>query len=116
MRKRKEQLPYEQSPAPRLLTVMQVAAALGVGKDTVYGLIKNEGLPAVSVGLAGTRQKLRVSVTSLDTWIREREQRFTGGTGILTNIQTDVQETTSKRRARKGHPSSGELPRTGTTA
>ena len=103
MRKRKEQTPYEQSPAPRMLSVMEVAAVLGVGKDTVYGLIKNEGLPAVSLGLAGTRQKLRVSVTSLDRWIREREQLFTEErTGMSMNIQTDVKMPERKRRARKG--------------
>lgn len=102
MRKRREQAPSEQAPAPRLLTVIQVAAMLSVGKDTVYSLIKHEGLPAMSISLVGTRSKLRVSVSSLEQWIRAREQVYTPSMGILTNTQTDVGKPERKRQVRKG--------------
>ncbi len=107
MRKRIEKAPYEQSPAPRLLTVMQVAVVLSVGKDTVYSLIKHEGLPVMSIGLAGTRPKLRVSVTSLEQWIRAREQVHNPSMSILTNAQTDVRGPERKSKARKGLAESG---------
>lgn len=116
MRKRLEQPSYEPSPAPQLLTVLQVAQVLNVGKDTVYGLIKNEGLPAVSVGLVGTRKKLRVSVTSLDRWIKERELAQNPELAFLMNAQTDVVQPGSGNATRKGRASSVQekLPHTGT--
>ncbi len=90
-----------------MLTVAQAAEALGVGKDTVYGLIKHEGLPAVSVGLTGKRLKLRVYVASLDQWIKEREQTNAPGMRSPTHEQMDVQRPERKRRASKSTPSSG---------
>lgn len=93
MRKRREQTPYEPAPAPRLLTVLQVADALGVGKDTVYNLIKYKGLPTISVAIEGTRKKLRISVSSLNTWIKEHEQAH----NPEANSYSDIYIPTSKR-------------------
>jgi excisionase family DNA binding protein len=53
---------------PQLLTIDQVAAALSVGKSTVYELINHEGLPYVLV-----RGAKRVPVASLAWWIKQRE-------------------------------------------
>jgi len=53
---------------PQLLTIDQVAAALSVGKSTVYELINKEGLPYVLV-----KGAKRVPVASLAWWIKQRE-------------------------------------------
>jgi excisionase family DNA binding protein len=53
---------------PQLLTIDQVAAALNVGKSTVYELINHEGLPYVLV-----RGAKRIPVASLAWWIKQRE-------------------------------------------
>ena len=58
-------------PQPQLLSVGDVAAVLGVCRQTVYTYIYREGLPSISVG--GIR---RIRPESLDAWLKEREQRL----------------------------------------
>jgi excisionase family DNA binding protein len=54
---------------PLLLTVPQVAKKLGLSRAMVYVLINREGLPVIRLGRA-----VRISVTSLQKWVEEREQ------------------------------------------
>ena len=61
--------PPESGPV-LLLTIPQVAKALGLGRTKVYELIKYEGLPTVPIGTA-----IRVSITSLQKWVEDHEQR-----------------------------------------
>ena len=68
MHKRKT-LPPSEAPVvlvPQLLTIDQVAAALSVGRSTVYDLINREGLPYVLV-----KGAKRVPVASLNWWIEQ---------------------------------------------
>jgi len=53
-----------------LLSVPEVAKTLGLGRTKVYELIAMEGLPVVRFGRA-----VRVSVTSLQQWIEQREKQ-----------------------------------------
>ncbi len=53
-----------------LLSLPEVAKALGLGRTKVYDLIATEGLPVVRFGRA-----VRVSVASLQQWIDQRENR-----------------------------------------
>jgi len=53
---------------PLLLTIPQVATKLGLSRAMVYILINREGLPVIRLGRA-----VRVSTTSLEKWIEERE-------------------------------------------
>ena len=71
MRKRQTQapLPLQSVIAPQLLSIPEVARILNVGRTKVYGLIKTDGLPVVRLGSA-----TRVSVTSLQRWLEQREQ------------------------------------------
>lgn len=55
---------------PLLLNITQVAKTLGLGRTKVYELIANEGLPVLRFGGAP-----RVSCTSLQQWLEQREQR-----------------------------------------
>ncbi len=59
----------ELASQPLLLTIPQVATKLGLSRAMVYVLINREGLPVVRLGRA-----VRVSTTSLQKWIEEREQ------------------------------------------
>ena len=56
--------------SPLLLTIPDVARRLGLGRTKVYELIAREGLPVVRFGRA-----VRVSVTSLQQWIEQREKQ-----------------------------------------
>jgi excisionase family DNA binding protein len=59
-----------QSAAPiQLLTIPEVARRLSVGRTKVYGLIRNDGLPAVTVGSA-----MRIAEPSLQKWIQDHER------------------------------------------
>ena len=59
----------ELTSQPLLLTIPQVATKLGLSRAMVYILINREGLPVVRLGRA-----VRVSTTSLQKWVEEREQ------------------------------------------
>jgi excisionase family DNA binding protein len=61
--------PNELASQPLLLTIPQVATKLGLSRAMVYNLINREGLPVIHLGRA-----VRVSTTSLQKWIEEREQ------------------------------------------
>lgn len=53
---------------PKMLTIPQVAQALGLCRTKVYELIAKEGLPVVRFGRA-----VRVRSAALDRWLAERE-------------------------------------------
>ncbi len=55
---------------PLLLSIPEVAATLGLGRSKVYELIAKEGLPVVRFG-----RSVRVSATSLQKWVEQREQQ-----------------------------------------
>ena len=59
----------ELTSQPMLLTIPQVATKLGLSRAMVYILINREGLPVIRLGRA-----VRVSTTSLQKWVGEREQ------------------------------------------
>jgi len=50
-----------------LLTVDETAAALQIGRNTVYGLIQRGELPVVPFG-----RTIRVSRVALERWIEQR--------------------------------------------
>jgi excisionase family DNA binding protein len=54
---------------PLLLTISEAAKMLSLGRTKVYELIATEGLPVVRFGRA-----IRVSPTSLQRWLQQREQ------------------------------------------
>jgi excisionase family DNA binding protein len=56
---------------PVLLSVSDVAIQLGVCRNTVYKLMRFESLPSVMLG--GVR---RVHPTSLQDWLKRREQEI----------------------------------------
>ncbi len=60
-----------QTVQPLLLNVSQVAKSLGLSRTKVYALIATEGLPVVRFGRA-----VRISLTSLQQWLQQREQRL----------------------------------------
>jgi excisionase family DNA binding protein len=61
----------ENDPSTRkfLLSVADVAAQLGVCRQTVYNYIYHEGMPSIKV-----RGMRRVYLSSLHAWLKEREQ------------------------------------------
>jgi excisionase family DNA binding protein len=87
---------------PQLLTIPQAAAALNVGKSTVYDLINNDGLPYVLV--KGVK---RIQVDSLRWWIKQRESsslyNMPGKDSHHTDMHqrlTDPQEVSRTRKNR----------------
>jgi excisionase family DNA binding protein len=52
-----------------LLSIPDVMRMLGLGRDTVYRLIREEGLPSLKLG---TRRV--VVPSSLAAWVKQREQ------------------------------------------
>jgi excisionase family DNA binding protein len=59
-----------ETPQPLLLNISQVARMLGLGRTKVYELIKEEKLPVMYFGRA-----VRVSPTSLQRWLAQREDK-----------------------------------------
>ena len=61
----------ENDPSTRkfLLSVADVAAQLGVCRQTVYNYIYYEGMPSIKI-----RGMRRVNLNSLNVWLKEREQ------------------------------------------
>ena len=57
------------APLQPLLTIPAVAKMLNVSRPTVYTLISREGLPTIKFG-----RSIRISPTSLQKWLVEREQ------------------------------------------
>lgn len=53
---------------PKLLTTDEVAEELRVSRKQLYGLIHNEGLPAIKLS-AG---RYRIDRSDLDTWLVSR--------------------------------------------
>jgi len=67
-------LPTQTPPLESLLTIEDVQKTLKVGRDEVYRLIREEGLPVVPLG--GKRR--RVIPSSLAQWAKEREVSRSG--------------------------------------
>jgi len=67
MQERRSETP---SVGPLLLTIPQVAVVLGVHRSKVYDLIRRDGLPYMKLG----KGDMRISPTSLQRWIAEREE------------------------------------------
>jgi len=61
---------YGETLPPLLLDIPQVMKLLGLSRSKVYKLIRLEGLPVVRFG-----RSVRVSPTSLQQWLVEREQQ-----------------------------------------
>ena len=61
--------PRKSITEPLLLNIAEVAATLGLGRSKVYELIAEDGLPVIHFG-----RSVRVSVTSLQRWVEERER------------------------------------------
>ncbi len=58
------------APEPvQLLSIPDVMRMLNMGRDSVYRLIREEGLPSVKLG-----KRCKVIHSSLATWIKQREQ------------------------------------------
>lgn len=53
----------------QLLSIPDVMRMLGLGRDTIYRLIREEGLPSLKIG---TRRV--VVPSSLAAWVKQREQ------------------------------------------
>jgi excisionase family DNA binding protein len=70
----------EESVAPLLLTIPQVAAVLGLGRTKVYELISLQqgGIPVIRFGRA-----IRISQKSLREWIQQREQEAGNRSSLL---------------------------------
>lgn len=66
-----EQREHAPTQPSSLMNVTQVAKKLLLSRATVYRLIRQENLPAISFGTA-----LRISPTSLDRWLSEREKKL----------------------------------------
>lgn len=60
--------PQELAPQRLLLRIPEVAETLGIGRTTIYEMIATGELPTVRFGRA-----VRVSVTTLQKWVEERE-------------------------------------------
>ena len=69
MHKRKKNV-TEPTDVQPLLTIPEVAAILNVGRTTVYGFIRRDGLPAVTLGGRGN---IRVRRSSLERWLQSHE-------------------------------------------
>ena len=52
---------------PLLLRIPEVCSRLGLGRSTVYELIRRGDLPTIRIGRA-----VRVPTAGLETWIAER--------------------------------------------
>ena len=59
----------DSSTQKTVLSVADVAAYLGVCRQTVYNYIYHEGMPSIKI-----RGMRRVNLNSLHVWLKEREQ------------------------------------------
>ncbi len=62
--------PQEGAPQRLLLRIPEVAETLGIGRTKIYEMIATGELPTIRVGRA-----VRISVTTLQKWVEEREQQ-----------------------------------------
>jgi len=62
--------PQEGAPQRLLLRIPEVAETLGIGRTKIYELIATGELPTIRVGRA-----IRISVSTLQKWVEEREQQ-----------------------------------------
>ena len=62
--------PQESASQRLLLRVPEVAERLGIGRTKIYQMIATGELPTIHIGRA-----VRVSASSLQKWVEEREQQ-----------------------------------------
>lgn len=62
--------PQEGTPQRLLLRIPEVAETLGIGRTKIYEMIATGELPTIRIGRA-----VRISVTTLQKWVEEREQQ-----------------------------------------
>ncbi len=62
--------PQEGTPQRLLLRIPEVAETLGMGRTKIYEMIATGELPTIRIGRA-----VRISVTTLQKWVEEREQQ-----------------------------------------
>lgn len=56
-----------------LLTAKQAMAMLGIGRTSLWCLMRQGGLPYIKLG-KGRKAALRFSVESLNQWLKQRER------------------------------------------
>lgn len=61
---------------PALLSVPEAAARLGVSRRTAYLLVRDEGLPVVTL-----RGRMRVPAIALERWLADRADEALGAVG-----------------------------------
>ena len=62
--------PQEGTPQRLLLRIPEVAETLGIGRTKIYEMIATGELPTARFGRA-----VRISVTTLQKWVENREQQ-----------------------------------------
>ena len=69
---RAERSAERRSPSTELLSVDQVAAALGVGRMSAYRRIWDGEIPMVNIGRNGKRARIRVRQCDLEAYVSQR--------------------------------------------
>jgi excisionase family DNA binding protein len=112
--KRKQTQPTVKEIRPLLLTVPQAADLLGVGKDMVYDFIHCGSLPVVDLSKPGARQKLRISLSALESWVEQQERLQNPLHDLLMSAQPDERIQKRLRKTREGgaHPGGITTPPT----
>ncbi len=59
---------------PDLMTVMDVAKALGVSRNTAYEVTRSKGFPALRVG-----KQIRVSKAAFAVWLDKQSEQAMAG-------------------------------------
>jgi excisionase family DNA binding protein len=82
----------------RWVDVENVAAHLGVAKDSVYRWIDERGLPARRVG-----RLLRFKISEIDEWVRQGNERAQAPypDQSRSSLKSQADQSTPKTRSRK---------------
>jgi len=82
----------------RWVGVLDVAAHLGVAKDSVYRWIEERGLPAHRVG-----RLFRFKLSEIDEWVRQDNEREKTPNPVRSRASSKAQtsQSTPKTRSRK---------------
>lgn len=94
----------------RWVGVNDVAAHLGVAKDSVYRWIEERGLPAHRVG-----RLFRFKLSEIDTWVRQGDEqdKVLNPIKIQPAARMQANRSTLKTRSRKRGGSGGGVKRCG---
>jgi excisionase family DNA binding protein len=84
--------------APPLLTVPEVAAALGLSRARAYALIAEGRIPAVHI----SSRSIRVPRAAFDAWLREKAET------ALASLVADELDTPERRSAPRAMRSASE--------